>query len=431
MRSINLLCLVGFLAGCGAAPPDVQEIRPNAKTESSAQPIELFTTDWNMWRGQNQTGRVEELTVPTEWSEDKNVSWKSPVPGTGHSSPIIIGDRVFLTSADEQSKSQFVLGFDRSNGEQLWSTQINQGDFSRKHPKNSFASATPACDGHLLFVTFVNHQRLQVAALDFDGAIIWETDAGEFQAEHGYGASPTLFEDFVIVSGDSRGGGFLAALDRSSGDIIWRIKREANGGHGNYSSPVVANLAGQPQLVQTGFNKTVSFDPKSGEEIWRVDGPATVTGNTPAFADPYVIVSGGYPEKSTMCIKADGKGDVTDTHIVWETQRNTAYVPSPIIDGENVVVLTGDGIGTSFNIESGKKNWQKRIGGNFSASPIQVGDLFYITNEGGKITIFKGGESYEAISENSLDSSGGMATPAVSDNQLFIRTTSHLYCISN
>lgn len=430
---INLSFCILLIIGCGTPPPevDVVEIRPDEQRVSSAKPINVSETDWNLWRGRNQDGIVKNADLPIHWSETQNVLWKSAISGVGHSSPIIIGDKVFLTTADEQSEQQMVLCLNRQSGDQEWSTVVNKGEFLQKHPKNSFASATPASDGNHLFVAFINHDRLQLAAINFDGDIVWDKEVGQFVSDHGYGPSPTLYDNLVIVSGDWRAGGFLAAVDRASGEIVWRVRRETTAKNGNYSSPIVAELAGRPQLIQIGYRKTISYDPATGEEIWRVAGPSMVTANTPVVSDPYIIVTGGFPQKSTMCIRADGTGDVTESHILWDSQKNSAYVPSPIIDWENVIVINGDGIGTSYKIKTGKRNWQERIGGNFSASPILANGHFYITNETGDMTVFKGGDQFEKIAVNKLSSSGGMATPAVSGNQIFVRTRDYLYCIGN
>lgn len=431
-RPLRVLFVLVTATGCGGPAPEIKPVQVDQETVSQAQPIEFADTDWPLWRGVNQSGVTTDNTeIPTSWSATENVLWKSPVSGTGHSSPIIVGQHVFLTTADESSQTQSLLCFDRETGKLNWEKAINQGELPRKHHKNSFASATPASDGHKVFVSFVNHNRLQVVAVDFDGNILWDTEAGGFQSEHGYGASPTLYENYVIVSGDGRGAGFLAAIDRASGKIAWRTPRSPNGGHGSYSTPVVVAIAGRPQLIHSGYNTTVSYDPETGTEIWRVNGPSTVTANTVVTADPFVIVSGGYSEKQILCIKADGEGDVSDSHIVWTSKRNIAYVPSPIIDGESVIILTDDGIATSYEIKSGKRLWQKRIGGNYTASPVKIGNSILLTNEQGEIGVYEASKDFKLLHTNRLDTSGGMATLAVSGNRLFIRTASHLYSIGN
>ena len=189
----------------------MEEVSASVNWQSDAEPIQIVADDWPMWRGTRQNGVAADQSAPTSWSESENVVWKSNVPGRGHSSPMIIGQLVVVSTADEDEETQSVIAYDRATGDRKWSTVVNTGELPRMHRKNSHASATLASDGHLLFVAFVNHQQLEVAALDFDGNIVWDETAGFFRSEHGYGSSPTLYGDYVIVSGDSKGLGFLAA----------------------------------------------------------------------------------------------------------------------------------------------------------------------------------------------------------------------------
>ena len=211
----------------------------------------------------------------TEWSESRNILWKVPVPGNGHASPIVCGGQVFIATADEQHQTQSLLCFDRQTGKPLWSRVIHTGGFMQKHAKNSQASATPACDGQRVFVPFLHAGGLWVTAVDLAaGDILWQTEAGPFVSEHGYGSSPVIWGSFVLVSGDSIGGGFLAALNRQTGALAWRRQRPNDGANGSYGSPLIANLAGKPQLIQSGAGKVSSYDPATGEMFWRCDGPA-------------------------------------------------------------------------------------------------------------------------------------------------------------
>lgn len=425
MRSC-LAVLFLLACGCGRRGPDIQPITASPRSEASgASPIHWGESDWPQWRGMTQTGVAEDSEIPIRWSESENVTWKQSVPGRGHSSPIVVGNRIFLTTADETEKTQLLLCYSADTGTQLWEKTVNTGGFPRKHMKNSFASGTPASDGSSVFVAFVNHDRLQVAAYDFEGNKLWDETAGPFQSEHGYGESPTVFGDLVIVAGDSAGAGFLAGLDRASGEVAWRSKRDGVGGHANYSSPVVAELAGRPQLIQSGYLKTISYDPATGEERWQVPGPSTVTANSVAYSDPYVVVSGGYSEKEILCIDA-GAGNV-----VWRSTKNVAYVPSPVIDGDQVLLLADNGGALAgFELSSGEQTFRGRLGGNFSATPIKVGDRFFVPNEEGTVFVFQTKPEFEVLAENRLDDAGGMASLVVSDNSLFIRTGQALYRIS-
>jgi outer membrane protein assembly factor BamB len=198
---------------------------------------------------------------------------------------------VFLTTADEQAKAQSVLAFDFQTGQKLWETIVHRGEFTGIHPKNSHASATPCGDGQRVFAAFLHGEELFVTALDLAGQQLWQTSAGPFHSEHGLGASPALHGAVVIVSGDSRGSAWLAGLHRETGEIVWRTPRAPSTDHGNYASPIVATLAGRPQLLMAGFNHVRGYHPDSGEELWQADGPTHVMGNTLAVSDPWVIAS--------------------------------------------------------------------------------------------------------------------------------------------
>ena len=426
MRHFLRLFLI-LAYGCGSAAPEIEPISAaKAIGPSSAAPIDWAERDWPQWRGVTQTGVIGSAAIPNSWSEAENVTWKQSVPGRGHSSPIVVHERVFLTTADELNQKQLLLCYSVQDGAKLWEQTVNSGGFPRKHPKNSFASATPASDGKLIFVAFVNHDRLQVASYDLDGNQVWDKQAGPFQSEHGYGQSPTIFENLVIVAGDSRGAGFLAGLDRASGEIVWRATRDAPAGHANYSSPVVAQLAGKPQLIQLGFLKTISYDPATGKELWQVPGPSTVAANSVAYKDPYVVVSGGYSEKEILCI------DAASSQVVWTSSKNVAYVPSPIIDGDRVLVAADNG-GTlaGFDLESGEETFRGRLGGNFSATPIKIDERFFVPNEDGTVYVFQTQPKFKVLAENTLDDSGGMSSLVVSGDSLFIRTGSALYKIND
>ena len=417
---LTFLCL---LFGCGGSSPEIESISVSKNPATSeAAPIEFAETDWPMWRGIGQDGIQPDADIPIEWSATENIVWKQRVPGRAHSSPIVVGDKVFVTSADENQKTQTLFCFSQKTGERLWEKVINEGGFPQKHYKNSFASATPASDGHVVFVAFVNHDRLQVAAVDFDGKLVWDCEAGPFQSEHGYGPSPTLYENLVIVAGDSKGAGFLAGIDRASGDIVWRTKRDAPSFHANYATPIVAEIDGKSQLIQCGYLKTISYDPATGEELWNVDGPSTVAANSVAYSNDKIVVSGGYSEENVLCLKPDG------SEIIWEASRNVAYEPSPVIDGDSVLVID-NGVIASFALSNGKLQWRERLDGDVSATPIKVGSRFYLPDENGVVYVFETENGYKELANNELDDSGGMATVAVSGESLFVRTGGMLYRI--
>lgn len=428
MPTAIVLLLAAVLAGCEKPTPAVEVSAPAAKALPEAPPIAIGPSDWPWWRGPDQSGHSA-ADVPAHWSPTQNILWKAEVPGIGHSSPTVCGEQILLTTADEQKQTQSLLAFDRGTGERLWSTVAHAGGLMPKHQKNSHASATRACDGRHVYAAFINDGGLHVTATDLEGRIIWRTKTGSFKSEHGYGSAPVLYQSLLIVNGDSLDGGFVAALHRGTGQIVWRIARESTGRHGSYATPVVAELGGRPQLLLTGFNRTMSYDPATGEVLWSAAGPAEVTGNTPAMSDRLVFTSGGYPEKELLAIRADGRGDVTDSHIVWRATRGVTYVPSPLYHDGLLFVINDNGIATCFEAETGKQVWRERLAGSFTASPILAGGRLYVTNEAGTTFVLRAGHEFEVLAENDLGERT-LASPAVSDQKLFLRTERHLYCIS-
>jgi outer membrane protein assembly factor BamB len=350
------------------------------------------------------------------------------VPGRGHSSPVVWGDRVFLTTADEQAQTQSVLAFDRNTGKLLWDLVAHKGGLMKKHNKNSHASATPACDGERVFSVFLSNKALHVTATDLDGKLKWQQEVGAFTPEHGYGASPVLHGGLVIVDGASLKDGFLVALDRQTGKQIWKVDRETKGKHGNYATPVVATVAGKPQLILSGMLEITSYDPDTGKKLWSCAGAAEVTACTAACSDKLVFASGGYPEKELLAVRADGSGDVSKSHVVWRTGKGVTYVPSPLYHDGYLYVVNDNGIASCLEAETGKQVWQERIDGEFSSSPVLVGDLLYVVNEAGKLYVLKTGPKFEVVATNDLGD-GGFATPTVCGGQIFLRTNQSLYCI--
>jgi outer membrane protein assembly factor BamB len=384
--------------------------------------------DWPWWRGPTLDNKSRDHSVPTKWSRTENVVWKAPVPGRGHSSPVLWGDRIFLTTADEAAQTQRVLAFDRKTGKALWDITVHTGGFEKKHEKNSHASATPACDGKRVYSAFVNSNALHVTATDLDGKVVWQQKAGPYESQHGYGSSPVLYKQTVIVLADSMKGSFLAALDRATGKVVWSIDRPVTGRNGSYATPIVATLAGKPQLVVQGTRVTTSYDADTGKVLWTCTGPSEVTGCTPACDDKHVFATGGFPEKEILAIRADGSGDVTKSHVAWRSKKGVTYVPSPLYHDGRLYVVNDGGVATCFDAGTGEEVWSERLEGAFTSSPVLVGDLLYVTNEQGKTHVLKAGPKFERVGVNDVGE-GVLATPAVAGGRIYLRTTRTLYCI--
>jgi outer membrane protein assembly factor BamB len=390
--------------------------------------------DWRTWRGPNLNGIAAAGQTPaTEWSETKNIVWTTPVPGRGHSSPAIVGDRVFLTSADERSQSQAVVSFDRKTGKQLWLTPINQGAFPAQiHNKNTHASPTVVSDGDRLYASFCNHDVVQLVCLSLDGKLLWTKPAGAYrpnQYKYGYAPSPALYRDTVIVASESDTGSFLAAFRTSDGSEVWRTPRP---NRISYSSPVVGHVAGRDQLLISGCELVSSYDPATGKPFWSAPGTASATCGTMIWEGDLVLASGGYPKKETICIKADGSGTV-----LWRNQEK-CYEQSMLVHDGYVYAINDGGIALCWKADTGREMWKSRLpGGPVSASPVLANGNVYISNERGTTFVFKATpERFVAVAQNQLGDEA-FASPAVVDSRIYQRVASStrggrqefLYCI--
>ena len=415
-----LICLL--TVGCGRTTPPVTSI-----TGSIAQQLEEVTmedSDWPWWRGLGRDAQATGPVPPVDGSPSDVVIWRTRVPGRGHATPILYGDRIFITTADEKQGVQLLHIHDRASGRVLRKSTVHQGGFMRRHKKNSHASATPACDGERVFLACMLQNAIWVTATDLNGTVLWQTAAGPVRSEHGYGSSPVLYKSLILVSADSSSGGFIAALNRRTGDIVWRtVRRNGN----SYGTPIVAQLAGRDQLLLTGLNEVTSYDPGTGERIWWCEGPADTTANTVAWSDDHVIATGGYPQKAIMCIRADGSGHVGETHILWQNTTKL-YVPSPLVVGGRLLVVGDTGVTEYLDLETGRQIWRKRLAGNFSASPVALGDRVFVPNENGILFVFRVGDRIKMLGKHALGSPC-LASPVVSGGRLFVRTERELVCI--
>ena len=395
--------------------------------------LQFPASDWPFWRGPDQNGVASaKQTPPTSWSETENVLWRAEVPGRGHSSPVVIGDRVFITSADHEREVQIVLGLDRATGKQLWETIVHRGGFETRgkkmNLKATLASSTIASDGSRLFINFLNDNAVWTTALDLDGKQLWQTRLTDYQVHQGYGSSPTIYKNLVISSADNKAGGAIVAMDRTNGEIVWRRERPELP---NYPSPVVVKAAGRDQLIMTGCDLVTSLDPLTGQTIWEIEGATTECVTTTVTDGKVILTSGGYPDNHISAVAADGSGK-----IVWEN-TDREYVPSMLIAKGHVFAILDAGIATCLNVETGEQIWKERLGGTFSSSPVLVGENIYVTSESGKTHIFKASvEGFQSVATNSLGSKV-FATPAICGGQIFTRvsltadekTQEYVYCL--
>ena len=402
--------------------------------------------NWPGWRGPSGDGISAGKGIPTKWSSKENIAWRIAVRGEGHSSPIVWGDKVFLTSSLTEKNKRILLCIDRLSGQTVWQRDVVQSPPETVHRLNSRASGTPATDGKQVYVTFMRAEgdeviapnvgserlitpgKIIVAAYDLDGNEKWKTNVGDFLSAHGFNTCPVLFEDLVILNGDHDGNAYLVALDRQSGRQRWRTRRENK--TRSYVTPIIREIDGITQMILSGSLCIASYDPRNGKRHWIVDGPTEQFVASMVYDGKYVFATGGYPERHTLAIRPGGKGNVTDTHIAWRTTRGAAYVPSPIISGRYLLMVADSGIASCFEARTGKRHWMERLPGGHSPSPVSADGLVYFVSDRGVTTIIHPSETFAVIAKNELGEPVS-ASPAISQGQIFLRTHQHLYCIGS
>ena len=401
-----------------------------------AQSTEIATTDtnWPWWRGPNFNNiAVDGQEVPVEWTETRNVAWNAQVPGRGHSSPIVIGQRVILTTADEQRQTQSVLCFDRSTGKQLWETIVNQGGFAPQiHAKNTHATPTPASDGQFVYAVFNNHNGAQLTALTLDGKQMWQVMASPYRPQKykfGYAPSPLLYKQTIIVASEAEQDGSIAAFAKQNGRQVWRLQRPKMN---SFSSPIVASVGGHDQLLISGCDLVSSIDPNSGRALWSSKGTTAATCGTMVWDGDLVFASGGYPNKETVAMKADRSGQV-----VWRN-REKCYEQSMLTYDGHVYAVNDNGIAFCWDAKTGTEKWKTRLSGPVSSSPILASGNIYVSNERGRTYVFRAtSNEYQEVAQNQLGNEA-FATPAICGNQIFVRVADKsngrrqetLYCIA-
>lgn len=396
--------------------------------------------DWPGWRGPRGDGTSLEMNVPVEWdgSSGNNIVWRVPLPGWGHSSPIVWEDRIFTVSCVEEGEDsqRMLLSLDRRSGEILWKKVVLAAPLEKKHNLNSYASGTPVTDGELVFCTFLEPDfgsdqkrtpgHMVVAAFDFDGNRKWITRPGRFASVHGYCSSPILFEDKLIVNGDHDGDAYIVALDRATGETVWKIARENK--TRSYVTPIIRDIDGRTQMILSGSRCVTSYDPRDGKLHWIIDGPTQQFVASLVYNGKLLFLTAGFPERHILAIDPTGEGNVTDSHIVWRTTKACSYVPSPIAIGDYFLVVADNGIASCFDAASGERLWMERLGPHFSASLVAADGLAYFLSDKGTMTVVRPGKQLDVVATNELGEHC-YASPAISNGRMYLRSEKSLFCI--
>jgi outer membrane protein assembly factor BamB len=385
---------------------------------------------WPRWRGPSGQGLVPTGTYVDRWSPTQNVKWKTPVPGAGNSSPIVWGDHIFLTTSYDDGRRLSMLAFRRSNGERLWETFIPIDAVEHVHQKNGHASATPATDGELVYASFGRHG---LVAVDFTGRIAWHQKFSEIANYHGPAGSPVLYKDRVFLYQDQKPTpdqtAFVAAFDRKTGRRIWHTPRTETVGWG---TPVVIRAGDRDELIVSSQRRVAAYDPDSGRELWSVGGLTFEVIPTPVVGEGLVFCSSGRAGP-TLAIRPGGRGDVTDTHVAWNSPKGSPFVPSGVLYG-GLLYLVNDmqSIATVYEAKSGELMYQGRMGvaqrEGFSASPVAVNGKIYFTNDEGETFVLRAGREFNLLHTNTLGART-LASPALVDGIWYWRTVEGLVAI--
>ena len=389
--------------------------------------------DWNEFRGPTGQGHSTVTGLPTHWGDVENVAWKREIPGKGWSSPIVLGKRLYLTTAvpsassDSGLQSLRAICVDAVSGKLVWNVEIfQQPEGVKVHGKNSHASPTPITDGKRLFVHFGTHGTACLALAD--GEILWRNQELKYAPVHGNGGSPVLVEGLLIVSCDGADEQFVVALDKMSGTIRWRIPRNVNPAKGfSFGTPLVIQIDGQQQVVSPGSDAVVAYDPQNGREIWKVKYPGGYSVvPRPVFGLDLLFVCTGYDAPTLLAIRPEGaSGDVTESHVVWRLKNSVPLNPSPLLVGDALYLISDDGVATCLAATTGTQRWKQRIEGHFSASPIYADGKIFLQSEEGDGIVLTPGPEYQELARNSLGERT-LSSYAVGDGALFIRSEKHL-----
>ena len=421
MPKIAIALLVGLVVTALNAAPGVSLI-----------PVEGEGAKyWPRWRGPSGQGHVAGTSYVDTWSDTTHVKWKATVPGRGHSSPIVWGQHIFLTSEHEDGLRLTMLAFNRADGEVLWETAIPTGGVvEHVYRKNSRASATPTTDGQRVYASFGSHG---LAAFDFSGKLLWHQKLGVLRNYHGSAGSPVLYKDRLFIYQDHGGTetlrSFVAAFDAKTGAVIWKKDRTATVGWG---TPVVITTGERDELIVNSQRTVDAYDPVTGGELWTARGTMMEVIPTPVVGHGLVFCSSGR-QGPTLAIRPGGTGDVTDTHVAWSSPKGSPFVPSPIIHGDLLYMVNDiQSILTVLQAKSGEVVYQARLGEpvkeGFSSSPVAVGDKLFFTNDRGQTFVVQAGREFKLLHVNELKAQV-LASPALVDGTWYWRTDTQLLAI--
>lgn len=395
-----------------------------------------FSEDWPAFRGPRGDGHSDAKALPLRWSATQNIAWKIPIAGEAWSSPAIVGGKIYLTTAvkngpEDYDRSLRALCLEAKTGKTLWDAEIfaqKAASSPKKHNKASHANPTPIVEGDRMYVHF-GHQG--TAALSLAGKVIWRNHDFPYTPTHGNGGSPILVDELLIFAIDASDLQALIALDKNTGKLRWKTPRDNNARRSfTFSTPTLIQVGDQRQVISPSSEYVMAYEPATGKELWRVHYPGGYSViPRPLYAHGLVFACSGYDRPSLHAIKPGGSGDITQTNVVWSVNRDVPHTPSLLIVGDELYMVADKGVASCLDAKTGKVHWTQRIGGNYSASPIFAAGRIYFLSEEGKTTVIKPGKIFEQLSVNEIGERT-LASFAVSDGSIFLRSDQHLYRIT-
>lgn len=461
-----------ILGGSTWAPASSEKVIPARRITRKAGARPSLRPDpkgakgsWPSFRGPQASGIAEGQNLPDRWDPKtgENILWRAPIPGLAHSSPVIWGNRIFVTSAvssdpkasfkpglygdgdasEDRSRHRWMIyALDKRTGKIIWERVAHEGEpVDKRHIKSTYANSTPATDGRIVVAWFGSQG---VCAYDVNGRFLWKVDLGRMNLgaydiptyEWGPASSPVIWNNLVILQCDTQDDSFLLALEAETGEVAWKTEREEIP---SWGTPTVALTPAGPELVTNASNYIRGYDPRTGKELWRLGRSSKITAPTPVFADGmFIVASGRAPERPIFAVKAGARGDLTlgegrtaSDAVVWSRTGRGSYMPTPLVYKGILYVLANNGILDAYRAQTGEEIYRERlslVGSGYSASPVAADGKIYLSNEDGEILVVAAGEKFALIATNSMGEML-MATPALSEGVMYVRTAASLFAI--
>jgi len=404
--------------------------------------VSASATNWPNWRGPSGTGVCLETDLPLHWSTNENVRWRVPLPERGNSTPVIWGDRVFVTQAIEKEGRRTLICFDKKTGKRLWKADVTYNEKEPTHSTNPYCSASPVTDGERVIASFGS---AGLYAYDLAGKELWHRDLGKQHHIWGNAASPVIFRDLCILNVGPGERTFLVALDKKTGEEKWRVNEpggdygEAKPGEkavwiGSWTTPILIEESGQPRLIMSFPKRVAALEPASGREVWTCGGLNPLVYTSPLYSQEIIVSMGGF-NGMAMAVQTGGMGDVTDTRRLWHHPKTKQRIGSGVIAGDHIYILNDPGVAECFELRTGKLVWEERLKGpgptsTCWSSMVASGDRLYVSNQGGDTFVLEASPTFKTVATNSLYEPI-FSSVAVSDGNILLRTHKALWCIAS